>query len=158
MSCQCNKCWRRSNTLLERFQHLEKEYQIRWGLRYPWSVHEEVAAKTAKVDFGCDFKDDNCKYQRVNGSWSSKPDRVEMCCCANCETKIGYLDAIPVGTARKYLRYWSKKTGFWRKGKGCILPRKMRSPTCLLHICHSIAPRGSVQKLVQIRKDAGINF
>jgi hypothetical protein len=35
-----------------------------------------------------------------------------------------------------YARHFSIKTGFWRKGKGCILSRKMRSVTCLTHHCN----------------------
>lgn len=69
--------------------------------------------------------------------------RGPMCCCANCGINVGYLDKIrPVGNVKqvseiikKYARLYNRETGFWRKSKGCALPRNMRSATCVGFIC-----------------------
>lgn len=66
-----------------------------------------------------------------------------MCCCINCGINIGYLDKIrPVGNIKqiseiikKYAHLYNRETGFWRKSKGCALPRNMRSVICLGFIC-----------------------
>ena len=94
---------------------------------------------TAYFEYPCDFD----KYGRC------LKRRSPMCCCSNCGIYIGYLDKIrPVGNIKqvsemikKYARLYNKETGFWRKSKGCALPRNMRSTTCLGFICFSIERR-----------------
>ena len=59
------------------------------------------------------------------------------CCCSGCAYNIGYLamDKIPKGRVAYYLKHFDGKLGFWREGKGCILPRKYRSYTCVGYAC-----------------------
>jgi hypothetical protein len=132
----------------ERFKHLKSEpdFGDDWGQR------EAMADQTASIDYGCDFRDGQCKAQRSTKaqqdieSWCCGP----MGCCIRCASAVGYLDALPAYALKAVARLWSTKTGFWRKSKGCVLPRKWRSHTCLGFTC-SVIPRKPVQdKLVQI--------
>jgi hypothetical protein len=77
------------------------------------------------IDFHCQINDDGeCKHQ-------TSP----QCCCFGCYDNAGFfrkmIDADITWYARRFY-----KTGFWRKGKGCILPHEMRSCTCLGHHCN----------------------
>jgi hypothetical protein len=45
--------------------------------------------------------------------------------------------------------------GFWRPGKGCILPRKWQSPTCLFFGCLPFMKKKDRHDLVQISASAG---
>ena len=88
---------------------------------------------TAYFKYPCDFD----KYGRCS------VHRGSMCCCADCGINIGYLDKIMlIGNIKqiseiikKYARLYDIETGFWRKNKGCALPRNMRSVICLEFIC-----------------------
>ena len=98
-------------------------------------LYEELANLTAKINFRCNFKNGTC------GSGRS----TERCCCSNCRGSFGYLDTIFFAvyssdeTILEEILYYIKKfstiTGFWRKDKGCILPRSRRSTTCLTYNC-----------------------
>lgn len=122
-----------------------------------WLTHEQyrvAARQTAKIDFGCDFVNGKCKEQRSKprskweeGDWR----RGEMACCSQCASTRGYLAGIPAGSVEYYMRRFNLRTGFWRAGKGCILPRERRSPTCLTFNCmHSNAMSDTLDKLFQI--------
>lgn len=95
---------------------------------------------TENINYKCNFDSDGiCK------------DNISiMCCCAECFQSCGYLfngpNIIFKSNLKKYIRYFSSKIinnksynkkaiGFWREGKGCILPREMRSHTCLSYHC-----------------------
>ena len=57
-------------------------------------------------------------------------------CCRSCVENLGHFGYdVLIYKPKKYLKYWSSITGFWRTGKGCILPREMRSQTCLKYHC-----------------------
>ncbi len=97
-------------------------------------VRQRLANLTKYINYGCNFTPEGkCKY---SGN--------KECCCHECYSYSGYLrlsDGIGV-TCEKInwpqLTYYTsrfKKTGFWREGKGCCLPRKYRSTTCLVHNC-----------------------
>ncbi len=100
-----------------------------------WSIYgwQELAELTANVDFGCDFKEGKC---RNNGQGYLHRDGGG--CCGGCASTIGYLDDIPCcwQTLIKMARLYNKRQGFWRKGKGCVLPHRVRSSTCLGYVCH----------------------
>jgi len=99
-----------------------------------WETWSERAEKTASIDFGCDFDASGiCANRRA---YAPSPD-LQMCCCSGCASAHGYLTAIPPNTAPYYARLFHKVTGFWREGKGCFLPRKFRSRTCLGFHCFS---------------------
>jgi hypothetical protein len=78
------------------------------------------------IDFECKFNGIGCK---------ENPNSIK-CCCWDCLSSIGYLEFISSHDIPYYSRKFSKKTGFWRKDKGCILPHSLRSITCLKHHCN----------------------
>jgi len=103
-----------------------------------WKKYTKVAEATKDIDFGCDFEHGLCKKQRNVPPYYSGDDEFKygtMGCCVRCNSSLGYLDHIQPGTIMKYLRMFNLKTGFWRHGEGCILPRSMRSYTCLTYSC-----------------------
>ena len=127
--------YKKLQRIATKFRNCRKEGQ---------EIYKELAKLTAKVDFGCGFENGECKAKRSLG-WSS----TEMCCCKDCASNIGYLNIIFFSEysdnydIQQELLYYTKKyqfnTGFWRKGKGCILPREKRSTTCLTYKCsHTI--------------------
>lgn len=98
-------------------------------------LYKELANLTAKINFRCNFKNGTCRSGRS----------TERCCCSDCRESFGYLDTIFFAvyssdeTILEEILYYIKKfstiTGFWRKDKGCILPRSRRSTTCLTYNC-----------------------
>ena len=101
------------------------------GWPYMWFM--ELASLTEHIDFNCGFNERGiCKKFRDYGG---KQDA--MCCCHSCATQNGYLYILPANCSiqNRYVEMYDDKTGYWRKGKGCILPRRMRSQTCLTYSC-----------------------
>jgi hypothetical protein len=92
-----------------------------------WKDYQKVARETSKIDYNCQFKEGHCK--RILNTVE------DMNCCVGCASHKGYLVGIPPNSIPSYVRMWNGKTGFWRKGKGCILPRSKRSLTCLEFHC-----------------------
>lgn len=84
---------------------------------------------TNDIEFGCNFKDGLCRMESRNSC------KDIMCCCSGCKSSFGYLDNIFAEDIPYYAKKYDKKTGFWRKGKGCILDRDKRSETCLSYNC-----------------------
>ena len=80
------------------------------------------------IDFGC-------KINSKTGGCKDTPDR-RSCCCSDCLYSVGYFKTMLERDIGRYSKIFSTKTGFLRKGKGCILPHMMRSTTCLTHHCH----------------------
>lgn len=82
-------------------------------------------------NYPCEFKDGKC----IEYKESAK------CCCHNCAFSIGHLRNIRIPVFRelklisKYARLFDIEDGFWRENKGCILPYKMRSITCIIYMC-----------------------
>ena len=97
--------------------------------------YNELAKLTSKIHYDCGFTEGKCKAERS-----------EMCCCDSCVRAVGHFrlrffrvyDNIEYIERELlyYVRKYSNKTGFWRKGKGCILPRERRSITCLGYNCN----------------------
>lgn len=109
---------------------LERDRQLVKG--YPHSqFRPDVAVLTGLFEFACDFK---------NGKCAGKRDTVK-CCCSNCASSIGHFgDQWPNNTEalEQLAGYFNPETGFWRVGKGCILPRHRRSLTCAFYVCEKI--------------------
>lgn len=95
----------------------------------------DIKKKSEEVDYGCDFKNGMCITQR------DLPQIVtsEKCCCDSCAFTEGYLDrgqnVLLTSHFSTYEELFDKQNGFWRKGKGCILPRTLRSHICIEHTC-----------------------
>ncbi len=88
---------------------------------------QEVKTFFESVDFNCQI-DDNGSCKDKQGSNS--------CCCHNCYQNAGFFRRVVDLDITKYAKVFSVKTGFWREGKGCILPHKFRSTTCLTTHCN----------------------
>lgn len=99
---------------------------------YPHSqFRPRIAILSSLFDFPCNLKDSKCA--------ASKPGR--RCCCMNCGGCIGHFeDHWPCDTNKLayYAGKFTRANGFWRPGKGCILPRHRRSLTCAFYICSNI--------------------
>jgi hypothetical protein len=113
------------------------------------SILESHAALAGTMDFGCDFDSDGwCLGERASIKKGMYPPICDvpkgkeylhrMCCCKHCYESLGYLGSnrflfsedIPT-----YEKLFKRKIGFWRRGKGCVLPRKLRSKICQSFVC-----------------------
>lgn len=87
---------------------------------------------TKHFEYPCNFKENGGCVSHINS----------MCCCNNCAPSVGHLRNIRTSnfpiTITKYSSRYNTKTGFWRPKKGCILPRGLRSITCVAYICYDI--------------------
>ena len=92
------------------------------------------------LDFDCQFKDGKCKRRR-NKEWEGSSDlwraTKTMCCCSGCAREYGYLQVIAKDYIPNYAEHFSPDTGFWRPKKGCTLPYRLRSTTCVTYNCRS---------------------
>jgi len=111
-----------------------------------WEEREAIAGKTAKIDFGCDFKGNTCRAMRENR---------RGCCCQSCNSRHGFLEKIKPSAFNEILSLFDRAWGFWRPGEGCILPRKWQSSTCLFFACLPFMKEKDRNDLVQISVDAG---
>jgi hypothetical protein len=94
---------------------------------------------TSTINYECDFIDGACRQSRGE-KWSDKKN-AERCCCIGCAYANGYHYFMLESDYNEAKAYWDDETGFWRKGKGCILPRGLRSETCLGYHCNVLNPR-----------------
>ena len=102
------------------------------GWRY--KTYMRLAALTSYIKFECGFDNDGfCKNKQQGGDYPKR----NMCCCSGCHFDIGFIYQLPADfqVIEEYAKSFNNKTGFWRKGVGCTLPRSHRSPTCLTHNC-----------------------
>jgi hypothetical protein len=103
-----------------------------------WDRYTKAALATEKIDFKCGFVNGRCIRAR-----DKKASHLVKCgcCCSNCADHLGYLDIIGwhegvrIKYLREYERLFDSKNGFFVKGRGCSLPRHMRSSTCLTFSC-----------------------
>jgi hypothetical protein len=111
-----------------------------------WEERGAIAEKTAKIDFGCDFKGNTCRAMRQNR---------RGCCCQSCRSRHGFLEKIKPSAFNEILPLFDRVWGFWRPGEGCLLPRKWQSPTCLFFCCLPFMTGKDRHDLVQISVSAG---
>lgn len=81
-------------------------------------------ALTEFMDFGCE-------------SCNSPIKR----CCGACASSMGFHYHLPANwyLIECYAKMYKPSVGFWREGKGCILPRWMRSDVCITTLCYQHA-------------------
>ena len=101
---------------------------------------KELKRQTGNIKYNCDFdingkcKDTRSKQRFRSIDYPYSPSN--KCCCVLCYRNKGYLDGI---YSEKDLRYYAKLfnplSGFWRKDKGCVLDRSMRSHICISYNC-----------------------
>jgi len=97
-----------------------------------WPDWYKLARKTRHINYGCYFQPDGtCVRTRERKS------NNEMCCCSACYYSLGYLRYIQNDpkVIKRIASLFKEDVGFWRKNKGCILPRKYRSAVCLGYRC-----------------------
>jgi hypothetical protein len=127
----------------------------------PWDVREEYAALTQFISFECDFKGDLCAKYRHDSCTvkdieyyrkalktckdpgerillESRITRRQMCCCSICRTSVGHFNHINMSDIDMLASRFDPDIGFWRKGKGCVLPRAKRSTVCLGFMCSDV--------------------
>ena len=90
-----------------------------------------------------DYKQQREDFQEALGEFFTELNRKEklckkckLCCCRDCKNKNGYYNSID----EKYLiprRYINLKIKYDKK-KGCLIPYKYRSTTCIYHTCSYI--------------------
>jgi hypothetical protein len=92
---------------------------------------------TEYLPYQCDFdKKGDCRETRKKDShWKNYYGKNNKCCCVSCASEIGYIKMIPQRAISKYAECFDSKTGFWKEGEGCRLPRELRSDTCLRYSC-----------------------
>ena len=103
-----------------------------YGLKWPELF---LIKRTTKViDFMCEFENGTCRCYR-----RKQYDVRTGSCCDACWKNAGYLKVLPKNDT--LLRYYGQRflpeVGFWREGKGCILPRQFRSIVCVRYNCDS---------------------
>jgi len=98
---------------------------------------EPLKELTGEFDWPCHF---DCNGQ-CQGANRYGPTATRGC-CFHCAENGGYLDYTYEEAVPALQKHWSVTTGFWRKGKGCVLPRKYRSDTCVSYICGDADPTG----------------
>lgn len=138
-----------------------------------WENYFRLANLTKLVDYDCRFTALGCKREKVKRKekqavlekfeTKGETPHMLMCCCGGCWHSMGYVSYFPNDPRylKRIAKYYNEKLGFWRVDKGCILPRKYRSPTCLRHSCGPITPGESGGRLMrylsmserQIRED-----
>ncbi len=109
-------------------------YRIERCPSVPFASYKSLAKLTKYINYDCRFKDGHCKEYNM-----------DMCCCANCFGFAGFFylkffnELNEDDYIEKQLLYYAKRfkydIGFWREGKGCVLPRERRSITCLTFNC-----------------------
>lgn len=89
----------------------------------------------SKFEFPCKFEKGKCNSRSI--MVANDP----MCCCGGCRESVGYLQMVFEKDIWYYARRFNKKTGYWRKGKGCCLSREYRSKTCNTYYCDTFDSR-----------------
>jgi hypothetical protein len=96
---------------------------------YDVRAYRRLAKRTEGMDFDCADGSSFCKYIHVR----------DGACCVDCVDTCGHWQRegrmLDEDSARLMAPYCDINDGFCREGTGCILPRELRSPVCLYHIC-----------------------
>ncbi len=109
---------------------------------YDVDTYREMAKQTENLDYDCDFHDGECKGPALGAPG----------CCMHCASAFGYWHkeggVIDEDTLRKIAGFFDERTGFLREGAGCIIPRELRSPTCLYIFCSDAKMSGQDRELL----------
>lgn len=98
------------------------------NLNYDLENYERVKETINSIKFSCFEKGGKCH--------TISPEA--RCCCANCFYEGGHFescDFIFEKDIPKLNDLFQPRGGFWVKGKGCTLPRNLRSLTCITYHC-----------------------
>jgi hypothetical protein len=109
---------------------------------YDVDTYRKLAKQTETIDYDCDFHDGICHGLALGASG----------CCMHCASAFGYWHkeggAIDEDTLRRTAEFFDERTGFLREGAGCIIPRELRSPTCLYIFCSDAKMSGQDRALL----------
>jgi hypothetical protein len=114
-----------------------RNFQIKMKIRgWRCSTFTQLAELTSYLNFECNFNEKGLCKARQGEGWGIRK-KADMCCCRACRFNVGYLYEMTASKLmiEEYARLFNEKTGFWRAKTGCILPRKMRSGTCVTYNC-----------------------
>lgn len=118
---------------------------------YDVDTYRKLAKKTESVDYDCDFQDGICKGLNMGATG----------CCMFCASAFGYWHkeggVIDEDTLHEIAAFYDERTGFMREGVGCIIPRELRSPTCLYIFC-SDAKMSGEERLLLYKIQYGANW
>ena len=96
---------------------------------YDVDTYRALAKQTEGIDFDCGDGEDYCRYLNI----------MPEGCCSSCVDTCGHWQReehlMDEDSARKMAEYCDFRDGFCRDDRGCIIPRELRSPVCLYHIC-----------------------
>lgn len=96
--------------------------------------YKSLKLSTAHIEFSCFTSGTGkCRDRIKTGSG--------MCCCSECYHNKGYFDErcdiLFESDIPTYNSLFDSELGFWRSGVGCMLPRELRSTTCVCYNCES---------------------
>jgi hypothetical protein len=118
---------------------------------FDMDTYRDLAKQTEKIDYDCDFHDGFCRGKAMGNSG----------CCHRCAGAFGYWykegNMIDEDTAEKMAEFYDETTGFLRDGVGCLLPRELRSPTCLYIYCSDEKMSGE-EKALLLRLQYGAHW
>ncbi len=114
-------------------------------------AYRKLARQTEEVDYDCDFNNGVCQARAMGGYG----------CCWQCAGSFGYWRreerALDEETVKLMAELFDEGTGFLKEGEGCVLPREMRSPTCLYIYCSDEKMSGKDKELL-FRLHYGANW
>jgi hypothetical protein len=160
----------RTDLFTKRYLRCGKTITRKTVLGWGWNDRFRFASLTKYIDYKCKFvskKEDGIVYTGCT------KEKYITCCCGNCYNSVGYLSQLPnsYGDIQQIARCFSvpnvngvwvdkiEKLGFWRRGKGCILPREYRSNTCIVHACHKLSPvAGELIKILTSEYEKALLF
>lgn len=105
-----------------------------------FTVYHMFAELTKYIDYSCNFNENGLCDNRRRQIKKKPTVKETRCCCYDCGNSMGYLRELPndYNMLLEYARHFDRRNGFWLPSKGCILPRKLRSETCLTFACMKI--------------------
>jgi len=115
--------------------------------RYTWPLIIPTRIKNLQMDNKYDFEKLIKLKQSINsmefscfkpGGKCYEAPKGSVCCCGSCCAHLGHFasdDIIFGKDITTYNKLFFPKTGFWHKHKGCLLPRELRSITCITYNC-----------------------
>ena len=120
----------------EEFKKHFKRVALNYGsdikdLEFFWSIKMLFHDLTQYIDYNCRFNSEGICIRRQR---YTNPQPYN--CCGGCASTAGHNRHVPPEeTLRELYPYFNKRSGFWRAGVGCTLPRRLRSRVCVLHHC-----------------------
>ncbi len=95
-------------------------------------TYRQLARQTEKIDYDCVFPD--------GGGCNGRSRGPNGCCTpGRCAETLGYWrregGTLDEDTVKRLAEAYDPRAGFLREGEGCVLPRELRSPTCLFIYC-----------------------